>query len=96
MADQKPDTTNPSNNAEVNPSIMPLMIKVNNPSDIIFIGKVSTRIIGLIEIFNKPKITDAINKSLNSLKIMPEKIKLATPSDNEFINQRIITFLNKL
>ena len=94
-AGQNPFTINPSKSDEVNPKIIALIIKVNNPSVKIFNGNVNTIRIGLIEIFNNPNIIDAINKSEKSLNSIPEKIKLAVPSDNEFIPNRKTMFLNK-
>ena len=95
-AGQNPFTTNPSKSDEVNPKIIALIIKVNNPRVKIFKGNVNTIRIGLMEIFNNPNIIDATSKSEKSLNSIPEKIKLAVPSDNEFITNRITIFLNKV
>jgi len=95
-AGQNPPTKKPSSREEVNPKIMAFITKVNNPSVNIFNGNVKTIKMGLIEMFNNPKIIDAINKSEKSLNSIPENIKLAVPRDNEFIPNRKTMFLNKL
>ena len=95
-ADQNPVITNPLSSEDVRPKIMALITKVNNPRVSIFKGSVKIIRIGLMDIFNNPKIMEAISKSPKSLKNIPENIKLAAPNDNEFMNQRITAFLNKI
>jgi hypothetical protein len=93
-ADQKPKTTKPVNNEEVNPKIMALIIKVNSPSVNILRGRVNIISMGLMDIFNNPKIIEAISRSDKLLNNIPGKIKLAAPNDNELITHLNTTFLN--
>lgn len=76
--------------------MMALITNVNNPSVNIFSGKVNIINIGLIEIFSKPKIIDAMSKSIVSINSIPENIKLAAPSESEFITHRKTIFLNTI
>ena len=93
-ADQKPNTTKPDNNDEVNPKMIALITNVNNPSVNILSGRVKIISMGLMEIFNNPNIIDAINKSDRLLNNIPGKIKLAAPKDKELITHLNTTFLN--
>jgi hypothetical protein len=93
-ADQNPIITNPLSNDEVSPRIIALITNVNNPNVNIFSGSVKIIKIGFMEIFNKPKMIEAISKSLKSLNKIPENIKLAAPRDSELINHLKTAFLN--
>ena len=93
-ADQNPRITKPFSSDDVIPKMIALITKVNSPSVNIFNGKVKIIRIGFIEIFSKPKMTEAMSKSPKSLKKIPENIKLAAPRDKEFINHRNTAFLN--
>ncbi len=78
-ADQNPVITNPLSSEDVIPKIMALITKVNNPRVSILKGSVKIIRIGLMDIFNNPKIMEAISKSPKSLKIFQKILNWPLP-----------------